>query len=355
MNTVIDFNKDLGTEPDASRGVALDKPIELKDTSNLADGDAGASESDAGRQSSEDGQSGRTEDDAGRQDDETQGGTPEDKEEDAGRLGDTLELSEFAERAGWEPSEVYDMTIKTDDGPMTITALKDGYRDLSAENETLRQERQQTEAKATQPAMQQYDPRAVELMNEVQQLQKNYDAALNDGTFDGMEAAEAMRLQMRYKDAIDQRTRAAQKIQGDYVVTYQAWAKDLEIKVDAEIRDKIKEFRNPKVRAEQTGAMKDMLRSEYGVDEGRWNGMLMDPVSMRMIHDLWTMKAKQAEVQKGVRKIQKVPKALKPAARQSKAGLQSAGDVGKAISSAKGRRQQDKILFESEFDDSLLR
>jgi hypothetical protein len=347
MNTVIDFNKDLGTDPDADRGVALDKPIELEARPEAKEPEKEIKEEIAEGQKEETGEGLET----------PEGEKPEGKEaEQAEGHSKKLKAKDFADQAGWSLEEFYrDVVVPTDDGEATLSEVVDGYKSLRAENEKLQQERQQLETKATQPAMQQYDPRAVELMSEVQQLQKNYDAALNDGTFDGMEAAEAMRLQMRYKDAIDQRTRAAQQVQGEYSAKYQAWAKDLEIKVDAEIRDKIKEFRNPKVRAEQTGAMKDMLRSEYGVDEGRWNGMLMDPVSMRMIHDLWTMKAKQAEVQKGVRKIQKVPKALKPAARQGKAGLQSAGDVGKAISSAKGRRQQDKILFESEFDDSLLR
>jgi hypothetical protein len=344
---VIDFAKDLGTEPEPDRGVALDKPIELEAKLEGKKPEKEIKEEIAEGQPEVPGEG-----------QETPEGEQPEGEEAAQAEGHPpkLKAKDFADQAGWSLEEFYrDVLVPTDDGEATLSEVVDGYKSLRAENEKLQQERQQVEAKATQPAMQQYDPRAVELISEVQKLQKDYDAALNDGTFDGMEAAEAMRLQMRYKDAIDQRTRAAQQIQGEYGAKYQAWAKELEINVDAEIRDKIKEFRNPKVRAEQTGAMKDMVRSEYGVDDGRWNGMLMDPLSMRMIHDLWTMKAKQAEVQKGVRKILKVPKALKPAARQGKAGLQSAGDVGKAISSAKGRRQQDKILFESEFDDSLLR
>lgn len=347
---VIDFGKDLGTEPEGNRGVPLEKPsaLEVK-TEETEKPEEETTEEIAEGQTEETGEGQET----------PEGEEPEGKEAElAEGHSQKLKAKDFADQAGWSLEEFYrDVVVPTDDGEATLSEVVDGYKSLRAENEKLQQERQQLEAKATQasPPMQQYDPRAVELMTEVQQLQKNYDTAMQDGTFDGMEAAEQVNLRMRYKDAIDQRTRAAQQIQGEYGAKYQAWAKDLEVQVDAEIRDKIKEFRNPKVRAEQTGAMKDMLRSEYGVDDGRWDGMQMDPLSMKLIHDLWSLKAKQAEVQKGVRKVVKVPKTLKPAARQGKAATRSAGDVGKAISSAKTRREQDRILFESEFDDSLLR
>jgi len=346
--SVIDFSKELGSEPDGNRGVALENPsvLEVK-TEALEPEEETTEEIAEGQQEGPD------------EGQETPEGEPEgDGADQAEGHSQKLKAKDFADQAGWSLEEFYrDVLVPTDDGEATLSDVVDGYKSLRAENEKLQQERQQLEATATQTAqpMQQYAPRAVELMTEVQQLQTNYDTAVQDGTFDGMDAAESMTLRMRYKDAIDQRTRAAQQVQSEYGQKYQAWAKELEVKVDAEIRDKIKEFRNPKVRAEQTGAMKDMLRSEYGVDEGRWNGMQMDPLSMRLIHDLWSLKAKQAEVEKGVRKVVRVPRTLKPAARQGKAAVKSVRDVGKAISAAKSRKEQDKILFSAEFDDSLLR
>lgn len=341
----IDFTKDLGSEPDADRGVALRTPVDLGE-SEVED------ESEAVEQEVA-------------EIDEGQDAVPEEVPEEVQQepeaeqelegAGEKLRAKDFADQAGWTLEEFYrDVTVPTDDGEATLSEVVDGYKSLRAENETLRQERQQLEAKANEAQpIGQYAPEAVELMREAQMLQKQYDTLQADGTLDNMEAAESMKIDRKYRYEIDRRTRAAQEKQAEHQKVVEAQQREYMVKVDAELRKLIPAWRNQDVRRRDTEAISDFLRSE-GADQNRIEQILKyDPWSAKIVRELWELKAQKASAKRAVKKVERIPKSLSPAARvaPSKPKLE---DVGKALASAKSRRQRDKILMEADFDDALL-
>ena len=345
---LIDLKEDLGSEPDADRGVALRTPVDLGEPEVK---DAPAEED--------------VEQDAEAAIDEGQDEVPEDvpekvQQEPEAELkaegpGEKLRAKDFADQAGWTLEEFYrDVTVPTDDGEATLSEVVDGYKSLRAENETLRQERQQLEAKASeaQPTPQ-YAPAAVELMREAQMLQKQYDTLQADGTLDNMKADESLKIDRKYRFEIDRRVRAAEAKQAEHQKVVDAQQREYMTQVESQIRKDIPAWRNPDVRRRESEAISDFLKSE-GADQRRIDQILKyDPWSAKLVRDLWELKAQKASAKRAVKKVERIPKSLSPAARAEprKPKLE---DVGKALASAKSRRQRDRILMEADFDDALL-
>ncbi len=339
----IDFTKDLGSEPDADRGVALRTPVDLGEPEVEDDPEVVEQEEVA-------------------EIDEGQDAVPEEVPEEVQQEPEA-ELELEGAKQKWSVKDVsaaMDWTLEqfyhdivTPDG-QTLSEKIDGYNELRAENETLRQERQQLEAKANEAQpIGQYAPEAVELMREAQMLQKQYDTLQADGTLDNMDAAESMKIDRKYRYEIERRTRAAQKKQAEHQKVVEAQQREYMVKVDAQLRKDIPAWRNPDVRRRESEAISDFLRSE-GADQNRIEQILKyDPWSAKLVRELWDLKAQKASAKRAVKKVERIPKSLRPAARitPSKPKLE---DVGKALASAKSRRQRDKILMEADFDDALL-
>ena len=264
-----------------------------------------------------------------------------------------LRAKQFAEQAGWTLEEFYrDVIVPTDEGDATLSEVVDGYKSLRAENESLRQERQELEAKATQTGlpMQQYSPEAVDLLKQAELYQKQYD----EYDWSQVDATEAINLKMQYKDAIDKLQRAAQAKQQEYGQKVETQMREYFTEMDTQIKRDIPEWRNQGLRTTETDAILNMARNDYGFDSQRLQAMKMDPPSLRVLRDLWNLKKTQAEVRKAVKKVQKIPKSLQPGARQEGGRKPNAAEIGKRLKNA-SRREFDRLIQEAEFDDALLK
>jgi len=338
-----DFNTDLGVDPDADRGVALKEPVILE-----TEKPAAQDETEEVKEVAE--------------------GPEDEPEEVSEEVEETIEASEaegpqklrakdFADQAGWSLEEFYrDVTVPTDEGEATLSEVVDGYKSLRVENETLRQERQDLEANASQAPqpMQEYAPEAVQLMQQAQNLHSQYNALLDDGTLDNMDPGEATQLERKYRRETERCIQAAQEKQAEYKVQRDTQMREITQRIDKRIREDIPEWRSDEVRKQETEGMSAYLMAE-GAERDTVNQILnYNPWAARMLRKLWMYEKKLSDTKKAVKRVQKIPKTLQPGAHQQ-AKKQTIKDVGKKLSNAKSRREWDKTLMTSEFDDALLK
>jgi len=271
--------------------------------------------------------------------------------------GEKLRAKDFADQAGWTLEEFYrDVTVPTDDGEVTLSEVVDGYKSLRSENEDLRNERQQLEAKATQvtPQTGQYDPDAVTIWQEAQSLRKAFATIQEDGTLDNMDANESIKLERKYRYEIEKREQAANHRQAEHLKTVESAKQEYLGRVDQQLRKDIPEWRSDKIRGEETEAIANYLSSE-GAERAEIEPILkMNPWATKMFRKLWQYERKQADTKKALREIKKVPRSLKPGAR-TEAKKPSLKEVGKKLQSVKSRRGWNDTLMNAEFDDAMLK
>ena len=175
--------EDLGSEPEAGRGVPLRDPIlEEKPETEVKEEPKDTQEETA------EGQNDQQE-------------AAEEKEEiSAEGQAEKIRAKDFAESAGWSLEEFYrDVLVPGQDGDITLSEALDNYKVLQAENETLRTERQQIEAKASQAPVQEYAPDAIRLWNRADDLQEAYD----NTDWSQVKADERVDLKLQYRDEIE--------------------------------------------------------------------------------------------------------------------------------------------------------
>lgn len=280
----------------------------------------------------------------------------ENEETDEGGQFEKIHARDVANQMGWSVNDFFrDILVPGADGDITISEAVDNYKELQSQVETLKQERQQLEVKATQasaPAAQ-YPPEVVNLMNEVNLLEKQFDALQRDGTLDNMEAAEALKIDRKYRYEIDTRKRALQQNYQEWQGKQQELQNQYLAEVDVQLRREIPEWRNAKVRAEETPAMEAWLKSE-GAEQARIDAILkFDPFSARLVRRLWQYEKQKAQTEKAVRKVQKVPRSMQPGPK-TQAKKPNLKDAGKFVNQAKSRRERDRRLLEVDIDDALL-
>ena len=336
------LNEDFGIEPDANRGVPLKDPVMLEPEKAKPE----AQEEPVEEVNAE-----------GQEQPEEVSEEVEETAEEIHAEGQKLRAKDFADQAGWSLEEFYrDVTVPTDEGEVTLSEVVDGYKSLRQENESLRQERQELEAKATQAPqpMQQYAPEAVELIKEVDILQRQYDAIQQDGTLDNMDAGEALKLERKYRYEIERRQRAAQEKQREHMGKLDAEAKEYMAEVEKQIRSNIPEWRSQKVRSEETEAISAYLSSEGAEQQTIDQVLKFNPWAARMFRRLWQYEKSQKATQKAVKKVERIPRSLQPGPGHQTPKKPSLRDVGKQLDSAKSRRQWSDTLLNADFDDSLL-
>lgn len=333
--------EDLGSEPDENRGVPLRQPIaEEKPQLEVVDSEQGEEPQDGQEDTAE----GQTED---------QQEAAEDVEDQAEGQAEKIRAKDFAESAGWTLEEFYrDVLIPGNDGDITLSEAVDNYKALQAENETLRTERQQLEAKATQAPqpVQQYAPEAVDLWNKANYLQQSYDAT----DWSQVDAAQRVDLKLQYRDEIEKLRNEAQAKQADHQVKVDEAMRQYQAEVKTEMVKQIPDWRSDRVRAEESEGLGSYLLSE-GADRQTVEMILQgNPWATKMLRRLWQYEKERAATQKAVKKVQKVPRSMRPGAGHQTPKKPSLAEVGKYVNEAPSRRIRDKRLLEAEFDDSLL-
>ena len=331
--------EDLGTEPEADRGIPLRQPIvEEKPQAEAAE------ETPELKESQEDAAEGQ----------ETLEEVPETTEEiQAEGQAEKIRAKDFAESAGWSLEEFYrDVLVPGQDGDITLSEALDNYKTLQAENESLRTERQQLEAKATQAPqpVQQYAPEAVELWNEANFLQKTLD----NTDWSQMEPIQRVELKDRYRDEIAKLRGDAQAKQGEHLQKVRTAMQQWESEVKAQMVKEIPEWRAESVKVQEMDGLGSYLLSE-GAERQTVDQILNgNPWATRMLRRLWQYEKEHAATQKAVKKVQKVPRHMKPGAGHQAPKKPSLAEVGKYVNAAPSRRIRDQRLMEADFDDALL-
>ena len=339
------LNEDFGIEPDANRGVPLKDPVMLEPEKAKPE-----AQEEPVEEVNAEGQE---------QPEEVSEEVEETTEEihAEGRKSSQRDVKDVSKEMGWTLEEFYrDIMLPSETGPVSISEMSDGFKALQIENESLRQERQELEAKATQAPqpMQQYAPEAVELIKEVDILQRQYDAIQQDGTLDNMDAGEALKLERKYRYEIERRQRAAQEKQREHMGKLDAEAKEYMAEVEKQIRSNIPEWRSQKVRSEETEAISAYLSSEGAERQTIDQVLKFNPWAARMFRRLWQYEKSQKATQKAVKKVERIPRSLQPGPGHQTPKKPSLRDVGKQLDSAKSRRQWSDTLLNADFDDSLL-
>ncbi len=275
-----------------------------------------------------------------------------DQEIQADGQAEKIRAVDFAKQAGWDLEEFYrDVTVPTDTGEVSLSEVVDGFKDLRSENESLRQERQQLQEKAAASGvpMQQYSVEAQDLFSRAKYLQEQYE----NTQWGKLDPAEAANMRFEYQDAINKLTQQGHLKQAEHEQKAKEAIAKYRIEVDTQVGRLIPAWRNPRVKQEQFAAVSSMLSSEYGFDEAAIAQAALDPRAQHILHDLWELKQRDAQIKAGVKKIKKVPKHLTSASRRE-AGKRQIADVGKAIRAAKGRKEKMDLIMNAEFDRSNL-
>ena len=329
--------EDLGIEPDADRGVPLRDPI-LEQTPEPE----AKPEQEEPKETQEETAEGQTEDQQEVAEEEVQ----------AEGQAEKMRAKDFAESAGWTLEEFYrDVLVPGQDGDITLSEALDNYKELQAENENLRTERQQLEAKATQQApIQQYAPEAVDLWNKANYLQQSYEST----DWSQVDPNQRVDLKLQYRDEIEKLRNAAQGKQIEHQKKVDEAMRQYQAEVSVQMLKEIPDWRVERVKAQETEGLRSYLMSEGAQRETADMILNGNPWATKMLRRLWQYERERAETKRAVKKVEKVPRSLKPGASGQPVEKPSLAEVGKFVNEASSRRIRDQRLMEAEFDDSLL-
>ena len=130
--------------------------------------------------------------------------------------------------------------------------------------------------------------------------------------------------------------------------------KEQQAGVKAAMVKEIPEWRSERVKTEEMEGLGSYLMSE-GAERASVEQILnWNPWAARMFRKLWQYEKQNAATRRAVRKVEKVPRSIKPGAGHQPVNKPSLAEVGEFINKAPSRRIRDKRLLEAEFDDSLL-
>lgn len=337
MNTAVNLETDLGAEPDANRGVALDYPVDFGKKPEAEEIEQEQPEEEIKEEVAEG------------QKEEVPEEVPEQVEETPTEGSQKLRAKDFADQAGWTLEEFYrDVLVPTDDGDVTLSEVVDGFKEFRTENESLRQELQAAKDQAPQGVPnQQNSPVAMKLMERAQYLQEGMEKA----DWSQYDELKALSLKDQYREEIGKLHRQAQEEQYKWQQETDKQLTEYKAAVETQIRKDIPEWRNNTVRGQEVDAITQML-SGAGFKPQAIEYMKLDPVSMSFMRKAWKAISVQESAKRDVKKVVKVPKSLAPDARRKIEPDKKA--TVKAYHNAKSRRAADKALLDVQFDDALL-
>lgn len=231
------------------------------------------------------------------------------------------DLQSLAEAIGVEVSFLYDLGMRlSDDGEVVkLGELKDRLQDqnrLEAEKRRLLEERSAFEASRTQATEvdAQLQQAIVQSQAEVLMLQSQFQ----NTDWRAMEEADPGRAALYKQDLMAAHNQAAMKLQQAQQQQAQT-AQQLRLQKQEEETTKllsyVEEWRDPKIRTQETAEITSMLVSEYGYTPQEIKSTL-DHRQVRVIRDLWNLKKRAGSAATTVKKLKKLPRQMKPGAPQ---------------------------------------
>ena len=260
----------------------------------------------------------------------------------------TIRAAQFATESGLSRKELYNnVHFPTDKGEQSLSKILDDYNELVQQTSTHAQERQQMQDMARQAQMGSMmpPPEVMELETQAQLMQRQYD----NTDWSQIEPGERADLKLDYQQAIQNLRHQAAEKGREYQAQAEQKRREFATQAHQQTLGEIKEWVDERVYDAETRAMSDMLRSEYHYSDDEIRAIPYSPKAMRLVRDLWQLRARQEQVSKGAKKIRRVSKGLKPGAR-SKSAKPSLSDVGDKVR-AKGlsRRERQRLRLETDF------
>jgi hypothetical protein len=259
-----------------------------------------------------------------------------------------VNLVDLATAIEVEPEFLYNIKVPLADGaePLTLSELKDRYTELKRGSEhdrvALQAERDNLESYRNQ--VQQQVEQQMALPKEILAAQAKVMAIANQyenvdwDTFEQQDAGKAALEKQRLATAFQQAQHEANQMYGTYQSETQKRFAEHQRKQSEMMLTKIPEWSDKKVRVQEQGYMRDMLKG-YGYNDDEISS-LSDHRAMHMARDLWKMKEMQKSAEKTVTKLKKMPKPLKS---KAKAPVNKKVILQKGVQQAKSlKRDRDK-------------
>lgn len=274
--------------------------------------------------------------------------TDTDEQQEAGTLP-RMSSFDFAEAAGVAARDIYEQVeFKTARGPKSAKDIVEEYERVLETQGQWEQERQQLQEKVhraeSAQVTQAYSPEAQKAEMQAEFLEQQYGSI----NWEQVPAEQRADLKIEYDRNINQLRRLAQQKQAEFDDQLAQKRRDYANDVDRQIRSDIPEWNSREVYSRETAAISDFLRASYGMPDQQISAIAMDPVSTRIVRDLWQLTAKQAKIKDGATKIRKISKSLKPGSRRSAKKGNSLDDVGKRVREAGSRSGRQDIRMNAD-------
>ena len=261
---------------------------------------------------------------------------------------------DFVKEVGLTRAEFYNnVTLPTDKGEQSLSAVLDDYNELTQRVSTLTNEltteRQQREEISHQASAmqvgQQVSPEVQELGYEYKQLENQYYNA----PWDQYDPDQRRDLKEQLRDRMDLVRREMNTKQNQYDYQRQEMLVKYQREIEAEKVKLIGAWVSPDVRNKETPEI-DKFLSSQGFSPDRIAAVHRDPLSLRLVRNAWKNATNQAEITTGAKKIRKLSKAFKPGAKQGKP-TRSLAEAGKRVKEpGLSRLERQKRRMSVQFD-----
>lgn len=209
-------------------------------------------------------------------------------------------ITELARTLEVDPVDIYSLQVPMGDGiePVTLSELKDTYKEMKHSGSTLEQEREalnrEREALINEKAMlQQQAPIQNEALqavqNELQQIEASY-SSIDWEKFEAEDPGNAALQRQKFQDAYSNAAQKAEAVQQE-LVTKQKEAVEQQLQLQrAKVLQLIPEWADSNVAKVETAQLKDFIKG-YGFDENEI-GNITDARLVKFIYDAMKLKSK---------------------------------------------------------------
>jgi len=248
-------------------------------------------------------------------------------------------INQLAEALETEESSIYDLEVNIGDdmAPVTISVLKDSYKDLARNRQAIETERQsmltEIQTKANQAMiLPQMSQRVTEAMSQVRSIQQAYES-FDWETLEQTEPTQAMLQRQKMQDAYSFAVNEYNEAFQEGAMLSRRQANDAATHEKNETIKFIPEWADVKVATSELGAIEKMM-AEYGFSAPDFN-QISDHRFIRAARDLMLMKETISKAGHAKKELKKTPNRLRSGSIKNRAATGKVA-LGKKIKHATG-------------------